>query len=132
MMTEIKKNVLTLIAALIFLGGLHIMLLEYVLPKSYADIKLIYIYIFFLIIGSLSIVGVAAVKKYNKEQLLNALLAVTVLNFFASLAFLLPDLLNKTDYTIKFVYQFFGIFFSVLIVETLVFIRLVNSVEKKS
>lgn len=132
MMTEIKKSVLTLVAALIFFGGMHIMLLEYVLPESYADIKLIYIYIFFLILGSLSIAGVIAVKKHNKEQVLNALLAVTVLNFLASLAFLLPDLLNKTDYTIKFVYQFFGVFFPVLLVETLVFIRVVNGVEKKS
>ena len=130
MMKEIKKAVFTFLATLIFLGGIHMLMLEFVLPSSYTSIKLIYIYLFFFILVTLSIAGIVLVKKHNSEQLSNALLAITIINFLSSLVFLLPDLLNKDDYTLKFVYKFFGIFFPVLFVETLLLIGIVNNKQK--
>ncbi len=131
-MMEIKKATQILLAALIFIGGVHILLLEYVLPANYYDFSLIYIYIFFLAFWSIATYGILMVKKHHPDMLLNALLVVIMLNFMASLAFLLPDLLDKDEYTEPYVYQFFGIFFPILALETLVLARIVGQKEKKS
>jgi predicted membrane channel-forming protein YqfA (hemolysin III family) len=126
MIKKIKNPVLTLLATFVFLGGIHIMLLESILPKNYADFSLLYIYIFLFVISVVGIWGVLMVQKLNKEQMPMALLAYTVIKFLASLVFLLPDLLNQTDFTRPFIYQFFAVFFPILLIESIVFMRIVN------
>jgi predicted membrane channel-forming protein YqfA (hemolysin III family) len=127
MTKSIKNSLTTIVSALLFIAGIHILLLSYVLPESYTDISLFYIYIFLLVVSVLGILGVLMVQKHNKEIMPQALLAYTVIKFLASLVFLLPDLLNQTDFTKPFVYQFFGIFFPLLLVESLVFMRILNN-----
>jgi Na+/proline symporter len=127
MTKSIKNSLTTIVSALLFIAGIHILLLSYLLPESYTDISLIYIYIFLLVVSVLGILGVLMVQKHNKEIMPQALLAYTVIKFLASLVFLLPDLLNQTDFTKPFVYQFFGIFFPLLLVESLVFMRILNN-----
>ncbi len=133
MIKKIKNPFLTLLATFVFLGGIHIMLLESLLPKNYADFSLLYIYIFLFVVSVAGIWGVLMVQNVNKEQLPMALLAYTVIKFLASLVFLLPDLLEQTDYTRPFIYQFFAVFFPILLIESIVFMRIVNdpSAENK-
>jgi hypothetical protein len=78
------------------------------------------------VISVVGIWGVLMVQKLNKEQMPMALLAYTVIKFLASLVFLLPDLLNQTDFTRPFIYQFFAVFFPILLIESIVFMRIVN------
>ncbi|WP_027421430.1 hypothetical protein [Crocinitomix catalasitica] len=127
MIKQIKSAYVTIISALLFLGGIHILLLSYVLPEYYTDISLIYIYIFLLVTSLLGILGILKVRQHNKELLPQVLLAYTVIKFLASLVFLLPDLLDKTDFTKPYVYQFFAIFFPLLIIESVVFMGILNS-----
>ena len=127
MIKQIKSAYVTIISALLFLGGIHILLLSYELPECYTDISLIYIYIFLLVTSLLGILGILKVRQHNKELLPQVLLAYTVIKFLASLVFLLPDLLDKTDFTKPYVYQFFAIFFPLLIIESVVFMGILNS-----
>lgn len=131
MKKKIIKTAINLLLVFAFIGGVHLLLLEFVLPADYKETKLIFIYIFLYFFIVLGMTGVYAVQKNNKEQLTNALLAFTVLQFLASLIFLLPELLNKDENTLKYVYQFFGVFFPVLLVESLILIGIVNEKEEK-
>lgn len=132
MIRKIKGPLKTILATLVFLGGIHIMLLEGVLPEDYADISLVYIYLFLLAVSILGVWGIFMVQKLNKEQMPMAILAYTVIKFLASILFLLPHLLNQTDFTRPFAYQFFAIFFPVLLVESIVFMKIVNSKDKEN
>lgn len=132
MIQKIKGPLITIVATLVFLGGIHIMLLESVLPKNYAHFSLVYCYIFLLAMSVFGIWGIFMVQKLNKEQMPMALLAYTVIKFLASILFLLPYLLNQTDFTRPYVYQFFGIFFPVLLVESMVFMKIVNPKKQEN
>lgn len=132
MIKKIKNPVLTLLATFVFLGGIHIMLLDSVLPEQFASFRILYIYIFLFTVSVVGIWGIFIVQKLNKEQMPMALLAYTVIKFLASLVFLLPELLDQTDLTRPYIYQFFAIFFPVLLVESLVFMRIVNDSNKEN
>jgi hypothetical protein len=126
MINQIKGPAKNILASLIFIGGIHIMLLEYFLPDIYLDISLIYIYIFLAAFSLIGIWAILMVQKVNSELMPQALLSYTVIKFLGSLVFLLPSLLDKTDFTKPFIYQFFGIFFPILLIESVVFMRIVN------
>ncbi|MGV6860556.1 MAG: hypothetical protein ACWA41_02230 [Putridiphycobacter sp.] len=111
----------------IFLGGIHIMLLEYLLPEIYKQIQVSYIYLF---LGTLSFLGIFLlhlVSKNDETLIGKGFLAFTVIKILGSLVFLSPWLLDQDEFTRPFVYQFFGVFFPTLLVETLTILKLVNA-----
>lgn len=132
MKNVIKGPAKVVIGTLLFIGGVHAMLLEYFLPADYLDISLIYSYVFLGILSLLGIWAVLMVQKTHVEMMPQAILAYTVIKFLGSLVFLLPSLLNQTDFTRPFVYQFFGVFFPLLLVESIVFMKIVNKPNEKN
>jgi hypothetical protein len=127
MNSKALKNALsTLIIFFVFIGGLHLLILEYILPETYKQLQLIYIYIFLLV---LSIIGVSLlflVSKNDETLIGKGYLAYSVIKILSSAIFLYPWIANQDDLTKPFIFQFFGIFFPSLIVETLIVLKLVN------
>jgi hypothetical protein len=121
-----------LILFVVFLGGIHLLLLDYILPASYFQLQLIYAYLF---LGGLSTLGIGAmflIKKNDEGMIGNGFLVYTMLKIFASVGFLLPWLTDQNEFTMPFVYQFFAVFFPLLFVETLIIVRLTNSIAREN
>lgn len=126
---KLKSALLSIIVFLMIIGGIHIMLIDYVLPENYNQIHVIFIYVF---LGTLSLLGISAiflVHKNDDSLIGKGFLAYTVFKILGSLVFLSPWLLEQDELTRPFVYQFFAIFFPSLLVETLLILQLVNTVE---
>jgi hypothetical protein len=127
MTNKLLKNALTTILIFfIFIGGVHLLLLEYILPEIYKNIQIFYIYIFLFTLSELGVGLLYLVSKNDDTLIGKGFLAYTVIKILGSLVFLLPWLLQQDEFTRPFVYQFFAVFFPSLIVETLVVLKLVN------
>jgi len=133
MNSKALKNALsTLIIFFIFIGGIHILLLEYILPDIYKQHQLIYIYVFLF---SLSIIGISLlflVSKNDETLIGKGYLAYSVIKILSSAVFLYPWIANQDDLTRPFIFQFFGIFFPSLIIETLIVLKLVNLKDEQN
>jgi hypothetical protein len=128
---KLKSALISILVFLMIVGGIHIMLIDYVLPENYKQLQVAFIYVF---LGTLSILGISAiflVHKNDDSLIGKGFLAYTVFKILGSLAFLAPWLLNQDELTRPFVYQFFAIFFPSLLVETMLILKLVNLVEKE-
>lgn len=126
---QLKNSLITISLFLVVLIGLHLMLLDYVLPESYKQFDVIYIYVF---LGLFSIFGVSAIFLIHKNDdalIGKGFLVYTVLKLLASVAFLLPRILHQDDFTRPFVYQFFGVFFPLLLVETMMILKIVQAID---
>jgi len=126
---KLKKSIFSLFLFLIFIAGIHILLLDYVLPEDYMQIQVIYIYVF---LGLFSIIGMGAIfliQKNDETLIGKGFLVFSVLKVLGSFLFLLPWILNKDETTKQFIYQFFGVFFPTLIFETFMILKLVNQIE---
>ncbi len=117
---------------MVFLAGIHFMLLEYVLPPIYTQFKVVYIYLFLLSLSILGTIAIFAIAKNDDSLIGKGFLAFTMIKIFGSLAFLLPFLMDQDDSTRPFVYQFFGVFFPSLLVETLVILKMTNHIDQES
>ncbi len=122
----LKSALSTLFIFFVFIAGVHLMLLEYVLPEIYKQIQVVYIYVFLIV---LSVVGVSLlflVSKNDDTLIGKGYLSYSVIKILSSAVFLLPWVLNKDELTRPFVYQFFGVFFPSLIIETSIILKLIN------
>jgi len=128
---QLKNALSLLIIFLIFLAGVHIMLLEYILPDIYTQVEILYIYLF---LGIFSILGISAIFLiHNNDDTLigKGFLVFTVFKILGSIVFLYPWLADQDDYTRPFVYQFFAIFFPTLLFETLIILKVINAIEEE-
>lgn len=121
----------TVVVFVIFLGGVHLLLLDYVLPKIYFQFQLIYAYLYLFGLSLLGVSGMFLIQKHDDTMIGYGFLAFTTLKMFAAIGFLLPWLTNQDDLTMPFVYQFFGIFFPLLLIETVIIVKLTNSIVRK-
>jgi len=123
--TFIKSAKPILTVSLVLLA-VHLILLQFVLPETYKQSKFWVIYLFLIpmTLGAIYII----VKEKNKKA------SSVGKNFFIYMAikmllillFLSPWLVYQNEFSRPMVYQFFSIFFPLLFVETVVFVRLVN------
>lgn len=128
---QLKNSISFILIFLIFLGGLHIILLEYVLPEIYKQFQVIFIYVF---LGLLSVLGIGAIFLIHKNDdtlIGKGFLAFAVIKILGSFVFLSPWLMHQDDFTRPFVYQFFAVFFPTLLVETMVILKVVNAIENE-
>ena len=95
------KNSLSLLAIfLMFLAGIHIILLEYVLPEIYTQFQVVFIYVF---LGVFSLLGISAIFliHQNDDTLIGkGFLVFTVFKILASTFFtFIIGLMLQTFYT---------------------------------
>ncbi len=127
MNSKALKNALsTLIIFFVFIGGIHILLLEYVLPDIYKQIQVAYIYVFLVLLSFIGVSLLFLVSKNDETLIGKGYLAYSVIKILSSAIFLYPWIFNQDDFTRPFIYQFFGVFFPSLIIETLIILKLVN------
>jgi len=128
---QLKNSISFIIIFLIFLGGLHIMLLEYILPEIYKQYQVVFIYLF---LGLLSVLGIGSIFLIHKNDdtlIGKGFLVFAVIKILGSFVFLMPWLMNQDDFTRPFVYQFFAVFFPTLLVETMVILKVVTAIENE-
>lgn len=126
---QLKNSLSLLTIFLIFIAGLHIMALEYILPTIYSQFQVIFIYAF---LGVFSILGISAIFLIheNDDSLIGkGFLVFTVFKILGSIVFLYPWLADQDEFTRPFVYQFFAVFFPTLLFETLVMLKVINAIE---
>lgn len=107
------------------------MLLEYILPEIYTQFEIFYIYIF---LGLFSILGISAIFLIHKNDdslIGKGFLVLTVFKILGSFVFLYPWLADQDESTKPFVFQFFAIFFPILLFETLIILRVINAIEEE-
>ena len=126
---QLKNALTSIVIFLIFLAGIHIMLLEYILPANYQQTQLIYIYVFLGLLSVLGIGSIFLIHKNDDSLIGKGFLVFAIIKILGSFVFLLPWLMNQDDFTRPFVYQFFAIFFPTLLVETMVILRVVTAIE---
>jgi len=126
---QLKSSISFIIIFLIFLGGLHILMLEYLLPDVYKQFQVVFIYVF---LGLLSVLGIGAIFLIHKNDdtlIGKGFLAFAVIKILGSFVFLMPWLMDQDEFTRPFVYQFFAVFFPTLLVETMVILKVVTAIE---
>lgn len=127
----LKSSLSTILLFLIFFGGIHIMIIEYILPDTFKQFQVLFIYVF---LGALSFAGISAIFLIHKNDdslIGKGFLAFTVIKILGSFVFLLPWLMEQDEFTRPFVYQFFAVFFPTLLVETMVILKFVNVIEEE-
>jgi len=128
---QLKNSLISLIIFLIFLAGIHLMVVEFVLSDIYKQFKIVYIYLF---LGILSVLGISAIFLIHKNDdtlIGKGYLVFVVFKILGSFVFLYPWLADQDDSTRPFVYQFFAIFFPTLLFETLVILKVINAIEEE-
>ena len=104
----------------------HLILLQFVLPEIYKQTKFWVIYLF-LIPMTLSAIYIIVKEKNKKDSSVGKNFFIyMVIKVLLILLFLSPWLVYQNEFSRPIVYQFFSIFFPLLFVETVVFVRLVN------
>ncbi len=126
---KLKQFLLLELLFMVFLGGIHYIVITNFLPPAYYDSKVLLIYVFLLALSLLGTWGIFAISKNDDSLIGKGFLAFTVIKILGSFAFLMPFLMNQDDSTRPFVYQFFAVFFPTLLVETLVILKLTNLAE---
>lgn len=127
--SKLKQLLLLELFFMIFLAGIHYIIITNFLPSSYYDSKVIFIYVFLLALSLLGTWGIFAISRNDDSLIGKGFLAFTVIKILGSFAFLLPFLMNQDESTRPFVYQFFAVFFPTLLIETLVILKLTNMAE---
>ena len=128
---QLKNSLSLLVIFLIFLGGVHIMLLEYILPEIYTQFEIFYIYIFLGLFSILGISTIFLIHKNDDSLIGKGFLVLTVFKILGSFVFLYPWLADQDESTKPFVFQFFAIFFPILLFETLIILRVINAIEEE-
>jgi len=127
MRSKFLKNQLSLLLVFfVFIAGLHLLLLDYVLPDIYKQTQVIYIYIFLICLSFIAVLVLNKVNKIDNSLLGKAYLAYTVFKMIGSLIFLSPWIIEKTDFSKPFIFQFFAVFFPSLLIETIILLKLNN------
>ena len=123
---EFIRSAKPIVTVSLVLISLHLILLQFALPEIYKQSKFWAIYLF-LVPMTLGAIYLIVREKNKKEGSVGK-------NFFIYMAikmllillFLSPWLVDQNEFSRPIVYQFFSVFFPLLVVETLVLIRLVN------
>ncbi len=126
---QLTQLLLIEVLFVIFLGGIHYLVLDNLLPEIYHDFRVIYIYIFLTALSAIGIIGIYFIQRNDTTLIGKGFMVFIVIKLFASLAFLLPFLLDQDETTRPFVYQFFGVFFPVLLVETMLILQIIKFVD---
>jgi len=123
--TFIKSAKPILTVSLVLLA-VHLILLQFVLPEIYKQSKFWVIYLF-LIPMTLGAIYIIVKEKNKKDSSVGKNFFIyMVIKVLLILVFLSPWLVYQNEFSRPIVYQFFSIFFPLLFVETVVFVRLVN------
>ncbi|MFK8043927.1 MAG: hypothetical protein AB8B72_00425 [Crocinitomicaceae bacterium] len=128
---KLHKLILLELMIIIMLAAIHLFLLSTLLPDIYFTFNVIYIYLFFTCFSLLGIYGIFLIQKNDETLIGKGFLALIVIKLFASITFLLPFLLDQDESTRPFIYQFFAVFFPVLIIETFIILQMVKHAELK-
>lgn len=110
--------------ALVFFA--HEALLNYVLPDLYTQTLYGYIYLFLVPITLIGMTWMVHRYKRNNKSLGKNFFVYTIIKMVSTLGFLSPWLINKSELTRPFVYQFMLVFFLLLFIETFQLVRLLN------
>ncbi len=133
MKNKMLKQLLSIeVLLMVVLGGIHYLALLFILPPSYMSYKIIYIYIFLIFLSLAGTLSIFLIHKNDDSLIGKGFLAFTIIKIMGSFVFLLPYLMDQDDFTRPFVYQFFGVFFPSLFVETYVILRLLKVVDKQN
>jgi hypothetical protein len=111
------KQILRTLAFIGVIAGIHYFLLQNTLPPIYQKTSPWLIY---LSIVPVLVIGLYYIhSKYLKDNtsVVKTFMLYTTLKMLSSLAFLSDWMINKTELTLPFVYQYFAIFFIILFAE---------------
>ena len=116
---------------MVLLGAIHYLIAQYLLPEIYQDFRVVYFYIFLLSLSFVGTIAIFYIHKNDDELIGKGFLVYTVLKILGSFLCLLPFLLDKDASTKPLVFQFFAVFFPTLLVETLIFLKMINFIESQ-
>jgi len=128
---QLKNSLISLLIFLVFIAGIHIMIIEYILPEIYKQTQVLYIYLFLGILSFLGIGSIFLIHSNDDTLIGKGYLVFVVFKILGSFVFLYPWLADQDDSTRPFVYHFFAVFFPTLLFETLVILRVINAIEEE-
>lgn len=115
-----------IVAVALTLFTTHLILLQFVLPEIYMQSKFWAIYLFLIPMTLGAVYIIVREKNKNPKSVGKNFFIYMAIKMLLILLFLSPWLVNQNEITRPMVYQFFCVFFPLLFVETVVFVRLVN------
>ena len=123
----VNFTIVLLIAAGV-IGGIHFLIYR-ALPEA-AQTPQIFegeIFIFILTWATLMLMGYLLEKK--PKSVGYAFMGMSMVKMIVSAIYLMPEILNKTDSTNSFIFQFFGVYFSFLAVEAVQTFQVLNKMS---
>ena len=119
------------LSSVLIIGVLHFVLLKNVLPEIYTLAQPWKIYAFLVPVEVLGLFWIYF--KYIKDNTSASknFMIFLILKLTGSLIFLMPYLFEKNEYTRPFVFQFFAVFFPLLVAEILFLVKMLNSEPEK-
>lgn len=118
-------------SSILVLGILHFLLLKNVLPEIYSQAQPWKIYVFLVPVELLGLWLIFARYKKSKTSAMNNFMLLLVVKMVGSIFFLSPWLFDKDEFTRPFVFQFFAVFFPLLLAEIVFLVKMLNSESEK-
>ena len=132
MMSKLTRNLfLQFTFFVVIIGALHFLLLEKVLPPIYAESGPWRIYAFLIPLEYLGLWLIYYRYQKSKTSAMNNFMFLLVVKMLGSIFFLAPWIFDKDQYTRPFTFQFFAIFFPLLLAEVVFLVKMLNEEPTK-
>lgn len=124
-----KNNISSFLSRIVFfavsLTGIHY-LIHKALPQTYQVDTFYEIHIFLFILTLLSHFGLMVILKKNVDFMGYGFIAASFIKMIICVLFLLPVILNQTESTNSYVFQFFFVYFGYLAFEVVILYKELN------
>ena len=126
------KQILRTLAFIGVIAGIHYFLLQNTLPPIYLKTSPWLIYLSILPVLVIGLYYIHSKHLKDNTSVVKTFMLYTTLKMLSSLAFLSDWMINKTELTLPFVYQYFVIFFIILFAEIAFLVKMLKLEPPKS
>ena len=126
------KQILRTLAFIGVIAGIHYFLLQNTLPPIYLKTSPWLIYLSILPVLVIGLYYIHSKHLKDNTSVVKTFMLYTTLKMLSSLAFLSDWMINKTELTLPFVYQYFAIFFIILFAEIVFLVKMLKLEPPKS
>jgi hypothetical protein len=126
------KQILRTLAFIGVIAGIHFFLLKNTLPPIYQKTSPWLIYLSMVPVLVLGLLYIYSKYLKDNTSVVKTFMLYTTLKMLSSLAFLSDWMINKTELTLPFVYQYFVIFFIILFAEIAFLVKMLKLEPAKS
>ena len=129
-----KKNrivnfAINLLIFSVILAGVHYLVYK-VIPEQYQPGGIIEMHIFMLLITVVVHFTMLFLLRKKTEYMGYGFVGASFIKMIICVLFLLPELMNQTETTNSYIFQFFGLYFAYLTFEVIILVKILKENDK--